>query len=250
MNRWFPGLAGVVWLLGSLGQTVTFLPLGISIASAATSYDLVKDWSDVANPNGVWTYREGTNALALIPNWTPLPSPVIQPAWAPSADSGNFLPAWFKRRSNNPERLEVLTGDVVVHSTDDFNGRFSGIANVIWTSPINGVIDISDAVWMTRDIGRGNEWNLWLNGVSLTSGNIFSGDPFNRANPFHFANGLGGPAALNDIAVSTGDVIELRIVRTTTFGDDVGVNLPSPPSRRTQTEMVCRMMKMSAPIPI
>jgi hypothetical protein len=224
MKRCLPGLARLMLLFGGLGQAVMFLPLSVSIARA-TTYNLAADWSDIDNPNGVWTYREGTNPLPLIPNWTPLPSPVIQPAWAPSADSGNFLPAWFKSRSNNPEGLEVLMGDVVVHSTDDFNGRFSGIANVIWTSPLNRVLDISGAVWMTRDIGRGNEWNLLLNGVSLTSGNIFSGDPFNRANPFHFANGLNGPAALNAIAVSIGDVIELRIVRTTTFGDDVGVNL-------------------------
>jgi hypothetical protein len=204
---------------------VIFLPLGVSIASA-TTYDLVADWSDVANPNGPWTYREDGNALPHVDNWHPsLGSPVVQPAWAPSAESGNFLPAWIKFRSDNPGGLDVLTGDVAVHSTDDFNGPSSGIANVIWTSPLNGVIDISGAVWLTPDIDRGNTWNLLLNGVSLTSGELFSGDQFNRANPFNFANGSGGPAVLNGIAVSEGDVIELRIVKTSQFGVWAGVKL-------------------------
>jgi hypothetical protein len=224
MKRLFPCLAGLALLFAGLGQAVMSLPLGVSMASA-TTYDLAADWSDADNPNGVWTYREGTDALPSVADWTPLTSPVVQPAWAPSTAGGNFLPAWFKSTANHPADLDILVGDVVVHSTDAFNGQSSGVANVIWTSPINGVIDISGAVWITRDIGRGNTWTLLLNGVSLTSGTIFSGDPFNRADPFDFATGSGGPAVLNEIEVSPGDVIELRIEKTSTFGDFVGINL-------------------------
>jgi hypothetical protein len=215
-----------VWLLGSLGQTVMFLPLEISMASAATTYDLAADWSNDDNPNGVWTYREGIDALPFVPDWTPLNNgPAAQPAWAPSTVSGNFLPAWFKSTTNNPEGMDFLLGDVVVHSTDGFNGSASGVANVIWTSPSNGVVDIVGAVWMTREIGRSNQWTLFFNGVPLTAGNISSGDEFNRANPFNFANGSGGPTVLNGIEVSINDVIELRIEKTSGFGDFVGVNL-------------------------
>jgi hypothetical protein len=77
---------------------------------------------------------------------------------------------------------------------------------------------------MARDIDRSNTWTLLRNGVTLTSGDIFSGDPFNRANPFAFANGSGGPAALEGIQISKGDVIELRIEKTSWDGDFVGVN--------------------------
>jgi hypothetical protein len=78
---------------------------------------------------------------------------------------------------------------------------------------------------MVRNIGRSNTWTLLLNGVPLTRGTIFSGDPFNRANACDFANGVGGPPALNNIAVSIRDVIELRTEKTSDFGDFVGVNL-------------------------
>jgi hypothetical protein len=43
--------------------------------------------------------------------------------------------------------------------------------------------------------------------------------------PFPLASGSGGAGALNDIPVSPGDVLELRIERTTQYGDFVGVNL-------------------------
>ena len=218
-----------VMIVIALATALAILPAESSFASATTN-DLETDWSDTSNPNGVWTYREGTDALPSVPNWTPLPvAPSVQPAWAPSVSSGNFLPAWFKSTTDNPIGMDFLVGDVVVHSTDALNGQFSGVSNVIWTSPINGVIDISGAVWMARDIGRSNIWELLLNGVSLTSGVIFSGDPFDRDNPFDFAAGSGGPLVLDDIAVSNGDVIELRIVKTSGSGDIVGVKLTITP---------------------
>jgi hypothetical protein len=34
-----------------------------SSAWATTVWDLADDWSDTSNPNGAWTYREGTNPL-------------------------------------------------------------------------------------------------------------------------------------------------------------------------------------------
>jgi len=228
VKKLLPCLAALGFLFGGWGQTGMFLPLGVSIASATTIYDLVADWSDAGNPNGVWTYREGIDALPSVADWFFFNNgAAVQPAWSPSTNGGNFLPAWFKSTTNNPEGMDFLTGDVVVHSTDFLNGASSGVANVIWTSPINGEIDISGAVWIARNIGRSNTWTLLRNGVSLTSGNIFSGDVFDRANPFDFANGSGGPTALNGIAVSIGDVIELRIEQGPVFGfgDFVGVNL-------------------------
>jgi hypothetical protein len=35
----------------------------------AVTYDLTADWSNTSNPNGVWSYREGVNALPLQPSW-------------------------------------------------------------------------------------------------------------------------------------------------------------------------------------
>jgi hypothetical protein len=61
-----------------------------TVATArAVTYDLNADWSDSANPNGVWTYREGTNALSG-------DFVTAQPAWARNAVGSSNLPPWFK----------------------------------------------------------------------------------------------------------------------------------------------------------
>lgn len=116
-------------------------------------------------------------------------------------------------------------GDIVTHSTDGFNGIGSGLSNVIWTSPLNGVIDVSGGTWMGRDIGRGNHWDISLNGNLLTQGDIFSGDSFDRSSPFAFAAGSGGPTVLNQISVVMGDVLRLQFTKTSEPGDYAGVNL-------------------------
>ena len=191
----------------------------------AITYDLTKDWSNLTNPNDVWTYREGTKALPFVSDWIWLGSSVTQPAWAPSVNAGNFLPAWFQSTSNNPSGLDVLAGDIVTHTTDNANGSANGPSNVIWTSPSAGSIDISGSVWLALDRGRSNTWSILLNDVLLTDGTISSGDAFDRSNPFTFAAGSGGATALQDIQVSTGDEIRLELVRGSTFGEFVGVDL-------------------------
>ena len=65
--------------------------LASPICNAEDVFDLSTDWSDSINPNGEWTYREGSNALPLVADWI-----TEQSAWAPSADAGNFLPGWFR----------------------------------------------------------------------------------------------------------------------------------------------------------
>src|SRR5258706_15571231 len=74
---------------------------------AVITYDLKTDWSEVSNPNGVWSYREGTNALPHVASWLGDPAAFgtnVQPAWADSGvqASQEFLPAWFKSTFNPP----------------------------------------------------------------------------------------------------------------------------------------------------
>ncbi len=191
----------------------------------AVTYDLNADWSDVSNPNGVWSYNEGSNAMPHVAAWDPTDEGGTQPAWAVSGvkSSQEFLPVWFKSVLNEPFTHDWTIGDVVTHTTDA-NGIGHGPANVTWTSPVIGTVDISGGVWMARDVFRGNHWTLSLNGVPLTGGDIFSGDSFNRASPFNFAAGSGGASVLNNVPVTIGDVITLQIVKTSEQGDFVGVN--------------------------
>ncbi len=205
---------------------LVFCP-SLSSPSAAAVYDLKTDWSDVANPNGPWSYREGNNLLPHVNDWQGLSGDFtgVQPAWARNETGNMNLPPWMKIVSPAGVVNDWQFGDIVTHSTDDFNGIGAGPSNVIWTSPLYGTIDVSGAVWMGRDIGRGNHWDISLNGISLTGGDIFSGDPYDRADPFDFAAGSGGPAVLSDIPVVIGDVLRLQITRTSEPGDYAGINL-------------------------
>ena len=199
-----------------------------AVGQTKAVFDLNADWSDLINPNGVWTYREGTNALPSLANISNGSWALSQPAWSRGVESpitNVNLPAWIKSNGSETFVHDWLTDDVVVHTHDLFNGVGNGLANVIWKSPIASRINISGAVWMGRDIGRGNDWRLFHNDQLLTDGGIFSGDSFDRADPLDYALGSGGSSAIQSIAVSVGDIIKLELERTSTFGDFVGVNL-------------------------
>jgi hypothetical protein len=114
-----------------------------------------------------------------------------------------------------------------VHANDPSSSGAPGVANLVWTSPADGTVSISGAVWLTRKIGRANDWLLLHDGVPLSTGTVSSHDPYSRANPFDLAFGSGGPAALVGIRVSAGDVIELRLQKAASspFSDYSGVRL-------------------------
>src|SRR4051812_5288675 len=176
---------------------------------AVAVYDLTAQWSDVSNPNGVWSYNSGSG---------PLPSVIrASDPWTTPQKSWGDLPGWF--RSNGTEQFahDWQAGDVITHT---------GTSVIKWTAPIDGLAAVTGAVWPMRDIGRFNRWDILLNGTSLTSGVIGDGDPYSRSAPFNLANGSGGPGAISSISVKTGDTIELQLDRfNSNFGDYAGVKL-------------------------
>ena len=186
---------------------VALLGLPAAVQAQVVS-DLRGDWSDAMNPNGRWAYRQTST---LLPSGTWSSDFAAQPAWV-----GAFPIMWLRAQST--AGFDVQVGDIVTHSSKDT----ANLGNVIWTSPNNGTIDINGGVWMIRDIGRANDWVLRKNGALLSTGSLFSGDPYNRANPFNLDAGSGG--ALNAVAVSVGDQIELSFLRISANGDYNGVN--------------------------
>ena len=121
--------------------------------------------------------------------------------------------------------MDWLTGDIITHSQDNYNGYGMGPGNVTFTSPHAGFANVSGSVWITRDIGRSVNWALYINNVLITNGNVQSGDPYNRDNPLNLADGLGGATALENISLQTGDVLKLEFTSVSSGGDLVGVNL-------------------------
>lgn len=218
---------------------VGLLGLWLAVSSlwaqeAPVTYDLNTDWSDTDNPNSPWAYLEGSNPGNPLPHvdwwqrtlggWRS-----AQPGWARSEDGNNRLPFWFQSNGTETFDHDWLPGDIIVHTHDPANGVGNGLANLSWTSPADGRVAISGAVWNGRNIGRGNDWFVYLNHDGnerlLSTGRMQSGDGHTRDNPFDLADGSGGPDALQDIAVTAGDVIRLGFVRTTESGDFVGINL-------------------------
>jgi hypothetical protein len=202
----------------------TVLLLGATTSAHASLYDLTTDWSDSLNPNGVWSYNQGSTPLPHQTSWVGFGT--AQPAWARSTGNADttYLPAWFKVTAANSGVIDLLTGDVGLHTTDTANGVGSGPGNVTWTSPVTGTVNLSGSVWQTRNIGRSNHWSLFINNSVITAGDI-SGSNSSRNSPFSLAGGTSGSSVLQNISVSTGDVIRLQFDQNSgnNLGDFVGV---------------------------
>ena len=192
---------------------------GERINAATQFYDLNDDWGDTQNPNGVWTYRAGEYIMHSQLNSPHTPSG--QPVWM---GQDGYLPIWFKYQG--PNYFDIRTGEVYVHSA---NHDGEGIANILWTSPSDGIIDISGAAWFAADDagqeGRSSVWSLWLNGLLLTHGEVSWGDPYDWNSPFLFSLGSGGADVLQGIPVLTGDQVILQVKKEFgPYGTFVGIN--------------------------
>lgn len=192
-------------------------------AVAASIWDLKNDWSDTTNPNGPWSLNSDSTSLPHISGST-LPGGVLvsQPGWAACSSCRGF---WFKA-AFEPSNIDWKTGDIVLHTQDQFSNPYDHAANVTWSSPLSGVISIAGSVWMDDFFAaRGNQWNLYLKGVLVSTGTLSGTDIYDRANPYSLLTGSGGATPLSAVSVVSGDVIKLEIVRTTFDGFFVGTNL-------------------------
>ena len=164
-----------------------------SYAFAVITYDLAADWSDAINPNGVWSYNSAPGQLITnhVADWNPTGSGIFgspQPAWAESSwPNENHVPMWFKRMSDT-STLDVPIGYVGMHGTEaDDPHQWVGAA---WTSPGKGTVDITGGVWQsvkTGDhFGRNSDWQIRLNDVVITSGNVSYDDAYSSSSPFYF----------------------------------------------------------------
>ena len=187
----------------------------------ATVYDVRTDWNG-ANPDGVWSFRQGTSAVTnVVNNWQGLGVN----AFAPSANGGNFLPAYFQANAtgaNTPNcggACDWAVGDLIVHTTDGANGIGEGAANVLFTTPSAGFADISGLTWSARLLNRTQDWALLVNGVTLASGSLPGDGSNGSANPDSFS--------FSHIALGVGDQVELLMTQATgaPFGDFVGYDV-------------------------
>jgi hypothetical protein len=204
-----------VFSLAILGVSLLF-----SSISNATTYNLTTDWSTSNNPNEVWSYRGDSTVLP-----TYFPNHLLDRSsgvWAPANTGGNFLPGFFKATDSLGAPFDWAIGDVVTHTPDQANGTTFINSNVLFTAPNTGIANISGAVWNARTSTpfRPQEWQLFVNGILITS----------DALPGDGSNGRASPDTFNllSVALSAGDTIMLSMYRTgagTSTGDYVGLDL-------------------------
>src|SRR5262249_3702848 len=150
----------------SIGSLKEYVYLGDRVVAVqtcpVTTYDLKSQWSDSENPNCAWSYREGSNPLRFVASWQAGIFTTPQPAWARSASGNTFIPVWFRSNGTETFTHDWQAGDIIVHTTDPVSGAGGGFANVAWKSPFSGTVNVTGAVWLARDIGRSNNWTLYL----------------------------------------------------------------------------------------
>jgi len=171
---------------------------------------VASDFSNTSNPNGVWSYVQGSTALPL--QSQPTDSNALNPAAANGyfgvATNFSTAPFVFETSQDGASTSpytndDFLAGDVLAHSTTPGTG-----ANLFieWTAPENGTIAYSGEVWYAHSpVTRSNDYALTLDGGSdLASGTVTNGDGLNAPSTFDSSGSL---------AVDAGDVLALELVR-------------------------------------
>lgn len=223
------------WTRAAVGAVM----LGFCLSASATTYSISGNWSNTVNPNGPWSYNQGTTPLPLVADWNAAGSALAgcnQPAWAPSNNSGNFLPAMMKVNAcsvadfgTDPHNSQpnVDVGDVVVHTVDSYNGNPSkGVANFLFKVPSGaaGVYTISGSVWdasLYYGTTRPQDWALLVNGVVKASGVLSGAVSRSEATKFSVTTTL-----------TVGETVELELYKdaASSAGFFVGASLTLTPS--------------------
>lgn len=183
--------SSVLWLVGVCAALVS--PVG----TAAVIYDVAADWSTTANPNGPWSYLQGT---ALLPNQpTACCGLPVAPSFAPSHVPGTFLPAFGQATPG---------ADIYVHSYDPFNGGAAlGEAVLAWTAPMSGLADVAGYFYYSQaPFQRSNDVTILLGSRVLGSAVLSYLEHQDEANQWNFS--------FNDLAVNTGDMLTVIFQRS------------------------------------
>lgn len=167
------------------------------VGTAAVIYDVAADWSTTDNPNGPWSYLQGT---ALLPNQpTACCGLPVAPSFAPSYVSGTFLPVFGQATPG---------ADIYVHSYDPFNGGAAqGEAVLAWTAPMSGLVDVSGYFYYSHfPHQRSNDVTILLGSSVLGSAVLSYLEHQDEANQWSFS--------FNDLAVNTGDMLTMVFQRS------------------------------------
>jgi len=196
----------IVWLMASCAWAADLVQY---------HYSLNADWSDVANPNGVWSYNHGD-----------VPIKTYQTFWWGQAGWGYYSNADGSILKGSPESgkdHDWLLGDVVMHSLSRNYGGATTFLNVKWTSPADGVVDIAGRAWEAEIYAdRDVRWTLSVAGQTVAARGSVQGLYRTDAGAQFAANVTAG-SSLQNIPVNVGDVVQFSVMSEQGYGHFVGV---------------------------
>ncbi len=187
----------------------------------AINVSLTTDFSSVNNPNGEWTYVNGTEAGGLVTINT-----------SRTEVTTGFIGGWSEAENFSGSVVEVLgvptggwkdgeVGDVLVHSS----GTSGTTTGVVWTSSEAGVVNITGRAWDAfHEAGRDSNWKLYLNDTVIAErASVF--DVVRGGANAAFGNNIVGGASLASISIGIGDTVSFLTEATTPLGHFTGVEL-------------------------
>jgi len=195
-----------------------------SAASQAATYNLATDYSNTANPNGVWSYLYDGNPLTHQASPTANGNPLI-----PAIPAGGYFSTGPDLNSNTPDvlkaavngssagetDLDFLAGDIVVHSPNVASKALS----IVWTAPSAGTIsNLSLALWYAHStVSRSNDVTFSVAGVNQNTFTTSPTNDFNRNAPGTLTGGI--------FNVNAGDLVTLSFLQSAgqSFGSLTGV---------------------------
>ena len=199
------------------------IALSCSMAQAATVYSLSDDFSNASNPNGVWSFTQGSTPLA---HFNPTTGNTIYSAlgngyWGTGNDLNVNTPEVAKTTASGSATgaytdADFLSGDVILHSANPGSGEPLFIN---WTAPSAGTIDVSGLTWFAHSpVIRSNDVLVTLGGTTLLTGVVSSSSYAGRSNALSYS--------FSGQAVSAGTVLSVRYTPTAnqTFGSIAGLS--------------------------
>ena len=214
------------WLLVTAICMLALLQSTATARASKTIYDLNGDWSTNQNPNGAWSYNQND-----------LPIAQFQTFWWGQAGwgymwigDGCIIKGSYPAGMTDPwgnlvgPAFDWQPGDVMMHALSLPYGGDSTFVNVRWTSPGDGMIDISGTAWdgeifSDRDVA----WMLIVGGKTIARRQSVIGVHRDDAGARFDSNLLAGNS-LRHLKVAKGDVVEFRVLTDTYYGHFVGIN--------------------------
>ena len=212
--------------IAAIACSMALLQLAATAAAVDVyHYSLVNDWSDVQNPNGVWSYNLNSSPITTHQTfwWG-------QPGWGYlDFSDGGIMKGSYPANMNDPwgdptgSAHDWQDGDVAMHALSIPYGGDTSFLNVTWTSPADGIIDITGRAWDAKIYSdRVVAWLLIVGGQTIAQCSSAYG--LYRTDPgAQFESNLIGDSQLTGIPVVQGQIVEFRVVAQTYYGQYVGV---------------------------